>query len=212
MTTAWQQKFVAWRRPVSLPPWLTPDYAQDKSIQMAIEDSYQANISTRLSTNISWAMSSGYSVAITQAYKLIQAAHHLQTASPLQDRRLINLMVNLPPELQIDTTHEKIFLRQAGQNYLPPAIQWKPKDNYFDPMKYVGLGQGQPVLEMIDRLQETACLTGLIDVPKVEKMLLDYRAGYAESYRPGQPYRNQEANQLHDLFNFVKWHYQLRNR
>jgi asparagine synthase (glutamine-hydrolysing) len=208
----WQQKFVAWRQPVSLPSWLTSDYAQDKSMQMAIEHSYQSNISGRLSTNISWAMSSGYSVAIMQAYNLIYAAHNLQTTSPLQDRRLINLMVNLPPDLQIDVNHEKIFLRQAGQNYLPPAIQWKPKDNYFDPMKYVGLGQGQPVLEILDRLQDTDCLNGLVDISQVKKMLLDYRVGYAQSYCPGQPYRNQEANQLHDLFNFVNWHHRVTHR
>jgi asparagine synthase (glutamine-hydrolysing) len=209
---SWQQKFVAWRQPVSLPPWLTPDYAQTSSMQMAIEHSYQASISGKLSTNISWAMSSGYSAAIMQSYNLIHAAHNLQTTSPLQDRRLINLMVNLPPELQIDTTHEKIFLRQAGQNNLPPAIQWKPKDNYFDPMKYVGLGQGQPVLEILDRLRDTAFLTGLVDKSQVERMLLDYRSGYSENYHPGQPYRNKEANQMHDLFNFVNWHHRLTSR
>ncbi len=212
LMNSWQQKFVAWRQPITLPSWLSPDYAQTSPMHMAIEHSYQSHISTGLSTNLSWAMSSGYSAAVVQAYNLIHAAHNLQTTSPLQDRRLMNFVMNLPPDLQVDVNHDKIFLRQAGQKYLPEAIRWKPKDNYFDPMKYVGLGQGQPVLEILDRLQDTACLRGLIDVSQVKKMLLDYRSGYKENYCLGQPYRNQEANQLHDLFNFVNWHQRVISR
>ncbi len=212
LSADWQRRYFGWRQPATLPAWITSDYAESSQMQTVIDRSYQSNISTGLTENISWAMSSGFSVANMQSYALINASHQLQATSPLQDRRLIKFMVNLPPELQIDSTHEKIFLRQANQNYLPPQIQWRPKDNYFDPMKYAGIGQGQPALEMLAKLQHPDCLTELIDVSQVEKVLLDYRTGYAHGYRPGHPYRNNEANQLHDLFTFVNWHQRLSSQ
>ncbi len=212
LSAYWQRQYFGWRQPATLPAWITSGYAASSPMQTVIDHSYQSNIATGLAENISWAMSSGFSVANMQSYALINASHQLQATSPLQDRRLMKFVVNLPPELQIDPTHEKIFLRQASQNYLPPQIQWRPKDNYFDPMKYAGIGKGQPALEMLAKLQHTDCLTGLIDVPQVEKVLLEYRAGYAHSYCPGRPYRNATASHLHDLFTFVNWHQRMSSQ
>ncbi len=213
LSPSWQQRWVNWRQPNILPPWINPDYAQSTAAQLAIQENSAAMTAAGgLQQTISWAMASGYATAYNQAYALMQSAHGLQTTSPLQDRRVMQFAIDLPPELQTDPQHGKIFLRQASHNYLPETIRWRPKNNYFDPVKYAGIGQGQAAIELLAKLRQLPFLANIIDIPRVAEMLGSYRDGYAQDYCPGRPYRNTDANHLYELFTLVNWHDRMTNR
>ena len=117
---------------------------------------------------------------------------------------MVEFAINLPPDLQYDPVHGKIFLRRANLEYLPEQILWKPKDNYFDPMRYAGIAQGHQALELLEQLKQMPLLKNIINVSCVEEILLSYRSGYAQ--RPKGSYRNTDANQLYDLLAFVSWY------
>jgi asparagine synthase (glutamine-hydrolysing) len=202
----WQRQWFAFRQPDVWPTWIKPSYLQSIHAQMAIDQNYESMVSIGLQQNIAWAMASGYAVANTRMYALMNVFHGLQSTSPLKDRRLLDFSINLPPELHADPAHGKIFLRRANQNYLPTEILWRPKYNYFDPVKYAGIGKGQQVWDLLKILGNMPFLSEIIDVLQVEKELLDYRQGYAQSYCVGSAYRNTEAHYLYELFTFVNWH------
>ncbi len=209
LSTYWLRKWFTLRPTKSLPPWIMPHYAQSAQTQMAIDRSYKSMLGGGLQQNISWAMASGFSAASNSVYTLMNAFHRLQVTSPLQDRRLIEFVLRLPPELQFDPNHGKIFLRQVAQNHLPSEILWRPKDNYFDPMKYAGIAKGAQVLELLEKLRTITFLADIIDIAQVEKNLLKYRAGYAEGYCSGHPFRNGEANYIYELFSYVSWYHNI---
>ncbi len=205
--------FARWRRLSNpLPVWITPTYAQKLQTQAAIQQYYESSLSSDQMQLINWAIASGGSVGMNQVYRLISAAHQLQYTSPLQDRRLVEFALNLHPSLQNDPIHEKIFLRQANLTKLPKDVLWRPKDNYFDPLKYAGIGKGFQVLELLERIQNIPLLQTIIDVEQIELHLNRYRQGYSEDYCPGEPYQNNAANQLYNLFAFVNWYQRVNNR
>jgi asparagine synthase (glutamine-hydrolysing) len=199
--------FAKWHRLSNpLPDWIRSNYAQRLQTQIAIQQYYESSLSSDQMQVISWAIASGSSVGMSQVYKLIRSAHQLQYTSPLLDQRLVEFALGLHPALQNDPKHEKIFLRQANQTKLPKDVQWRPKENYFDPLKYAGLGKGQQVLKLLEQIGDFPVLQTIIDVEQLKIQLNHYRQGYAESYCPGAPYQNNAANQLYHLFAFVNWY------
>jgi asparagine synthase (glutamine-hydrolysing) len=206
LTGYWQSKWNTFRQINIFPPWITPNYAQSIHTQLVID---RLAPPTGLQQNMAWAMSSGFAVANVRAYALMNAFHNLQLTSPLQDRCLLEFAAKLPIWLQFDPAHEKIFLRRVNQNCLPEQILWRPKTNYFDPIKYVGIARGDQPLQLLEKAKNMPFLADMIDIPRTEKMLLNYRSEYEENYRPGCPYRNTEASYLFRLFSFVNWYQRL---
>jgi asparagine synthase (glutamine-hydrolysing) len=206
---AWQRQWFEFREPIILPSWITPNYAQSDAVQQAIHNNYAMMLPMGLAQSTAWAFEAATPVAVFRSHNLMRAFHRFEPASPLQDRRIIEFAARVPPELHIDPNYGKIFLRQANKNRLPDLIRWRPKNNYFDALKYAGIGKGQQVLELLSKLKQTAGLCDLIDVAAAEKALLDYRTGYAQDYCADRPYRNMDAHRLHMLFTFVNWHYNM---
>jgi asparagine synthase (glutamine-hydrolysing) len=199
--------FAKWhRRSNPLPPWITPTYAQTLQTQAATQQYYESSLSSDQMHVVNWGIDSAGSVGMSQVYKLIRSAHQLQHTSPLLDRRLVEFVLGLHPSLQNDSIHEKIFLRQANRTNFPNDVLWRPKDNYFDPLKYAGIGKGQEVLELFKQIESFPLLQTIIDVKLLEILLNRYRQGYSESYCPGEPYQNSLANQLYHLFAFINWY------
>jgi asparagine synthase (glutamine-hydrolysing) len=203
----WQTKwFARWKRKSNrLPPWITPTYAQNPQTQVALQQYFESFLSTNLMQGITWAMESAGSVGITQVYRLLGYFYQLESTSPLQDQRLIEFAINLPPSLQNDPVHEKIFLRKANQLILPEDIRWRPKQNYFDPVKYAGLVKGHQTVTLLEQLPKCLCLQEVVDVRQVETSLKSYCQGYLDSYIPGKPFRNDIASKLYNLFVFIGW-------
>jgi asparagine synthase (glutamine-hydrolysing) len=205
----YQRQWFAWRYSDTLPVYITPEYAESTYTKIAIDRNYKSINNQGLQQSISWAAASGFSVASNCAFSLMQASMNLKSTSPLQDRRLMEFAISIPPELQADPQHGKIFLRQVNQGYLPSQILWRPKNNYFDPVKYVGIGKGLECLELLEKLKEIDCLIGIVDIDRTREMLLGYRTGFAGGYCSGHSYRNDEANYLYQLFAFVNWHQRM---
>ncbi len=205
----WQRKWFTLRPQNILPTWIVPGYLQSTHTKMALDRSYQAMLVNGLQQNLAWSLTSGASVASSQVFSLMHGAGKMQATSPFQDRRLIEFAINLPPDLQYDPVHGKIFLRRASLEYLPSQILWKPKDNYFDPMRYAGIAQGSQALEILGRLKQIPFFENIIDVSCFEEILLSYRLGYAQ--RQKGSYRNTEANHLYDLLSFVNWYERVSN-
>jgi asparagine synthase (glutamine-hydrolysing) len=210
----WQKKWIArcQRRSNPFPPWVRKEYVQKPETQRALQEYWKGCLSTNLLQIINWAIASGYSVASNQVYRLMRSGHQLEFSSPLQDKRLIEFALNLHPSVQNHLVYGKIFLRQANQGKLPEELLWRPKDNYFDPLKYAGIGQGEKVLELLQQMKSLAFLEEIFDFQQVELNLQSYRRGYSENYSPGKPYLNDMANKLYQLFSFVAWYQQISHK
>lgn len=204
----WQARwFARWQRfSDPIPAWITPTYAQTPQTQLAIQQYYETSLSTNLLKSITWAIASSGSVGSSQVYKLLRNAHQLESASPLQDRRLIEFALNLHPSLQYDSDCNKIFLRQANRERLPDDVLWRPKENYFDPLKYAGIAKGHQAVKLLEQITHCPCLQEIVDIEKVESYFNSYRQGYSSSYIPGKSFCNELANQLYILFAFVTWY------
>lgn len=207
----WQAKwFARWQRKSNpLPPWITPTYAQKPQIQAAIQQYFETSLSTNLLQGITWAMAYVGSVGSKQAYQLLRSFYQLESASPLQDRRLVEFALRLHPSLQYDPDYNKIFLRQTNQETLPEDIRWRPKENYFDPLKYAGIAKGHQAVKLLEQITNCPCLQEIVDIEKVETYFNSYRQDYSSSYIPGKSFRNELANQLYILFAFVNWYQRL---
>ena len=155
-------------------------------------------------------MEFGGFVGSTQVYRLMRSAHQLESASPLQDQRLVEFAISLHPSVQNDPVHEKVFLRQVNRMNLPADVLWRPKDNYFDPLKYAGIAKGHQALELLEQVQNCPCLQEIVDVEQIKISLNSYRRGYSDSYCQGKPFRNDLANNLYSLLAFVNWHGRLK--
>ncbi|WP_019499450.1 asparagine synthetase B family protein [Pseudanabaena sp. PCC 6802] len=195
-----------------LPVWIAPAYAQTMQTRLAIQQYYESTLSSDQWRMIMWGIDSAGAVGMGQVYKLMSAAHQLQYTSPLLDRRLVEFAIALPPALQYDSMHEKIFLRQANQTKLPQDILWRSKENYFDPLKYAGLGKGHQALELLGQIRDIPLLRQIVNVEQLKIYLDRYRQGYSEAYCPGEPYQNNTANQLYYLLAFVNWYQKVSDR
>jgi asparagine synthase (glutamine-hydrolysing) len=207
----WQSQWFARLRRKSdpIPRWITPSYVKKPQTQAAIQQYFESFISKNLVQGITSPIEDGGFVAISQIYRLLRYAHQLDYASPLQDQRLVEFAINLHPSLQNDPVHEKVFLRQANRRNLPADVLWRPKTNYFDPLKYAGIAKGHQAVTLLEQVQNCPCLQEIVDVGEVKIYLNSYRNGYAESYLPGRPFQNAIANRLYILFAFVNWYQRL---
>jgi asparagine synthase (glutamine-hydrolysing) len=154
---------------------------------------------------LTWAIASSGSVGSTQVYKLLKYAHQLESASPLQDRQLIEFALSLQPSLQNDPVHEKVFLRQANLESLPTDVLWRPKENYFDPLKYAGIAKGHQAVKLLEQVKTCACLHEIVDAGQLEFSLNSYRQEYSDSYCAGLPFHNTIASQIYILLVFSGW-------
>ncbi|HAA27135.1 MAG TPA: asparagine synthase [Cyanobacteria bacterium UBA8553] len=209
----WQSKwFARWQRKSNpLPPWITSTYAQQPQTQEAIQQYFESYLFTNLVQILTRPTQSSSFVGSTQVYRLLRYAYQQEATSPLQDKRLVEFAIALHPSLQNHPVHEKIFLRQANQMNLPEDVLWRPKTNYFDPLKYVGIAQGHQALQLLEQLKNCPFLQEIVENHKVEAQLINYREKYSKNYQQGNPFCNKTANQLYILFALVNWHQKINN-
>ena len=202
-----QQWFKRWQhRSNPIPPWMNREYENCDRTQLAIQQYYQSSLSNSLEHSIALKRESGYCVGALGVYKLMKNFHGLEATSPMQDRRLLEFALNLHPSLQYDTRYNKIFLRQAGIQTLPKDILWRPKVNWFDPLKYIGLAKGQQPLNLLDNIKQIPIFAELIDLSKLESYLHDYRKNYLTDYQPQRSYCQMISNQFFKLIYYVNWY------
>jgi asparagine synthase (glutamine-hydrolysing) len=204
----WQAKWSArWRRKSDpIPPWMTPTYVQKSQTQAAIQQYFERFIPKNLVQGITFLMEDVALVAPLQAYRLLRYAHQLESASPLQDQRLVEFAISLHPSLQNDPVHEKVFLRQANRLTLPEDVLWRPKENYFDPLKYAGLGKGHQALKLLEQAQACRGLQKIIDIGEFGNYLNNYRRQYFNGYNQFQYLKNDLVTSIYMVLEFINWY------
>jgi len=196
----------------SIPPWITSSYRSTESVQLALYQSQQSSLCDTQEDGIRLPIEAAGMVGSTQVYRHLHAFHQLEHVSPMQDHRLLEFALSIPPDLQSDREHDKIFLRQANATTLPSDVLWRPKDNYFDPMKYAGIGKGLPTVAFLQKAQQNPYLNTLIDFDQLTTALTQYRQGYEADYVSGKPFQNSIANQIYTLLTFCNWYEKVMKR
>ena len=200
----WQSKWIARVQQKSqlIPPWITPVYARKLHTQEALQRYFEVTmLSSSFVEDLMVVRESSGFVGTTQLYRLLTYAYQMESVSPLVDKRLFEFVLHLPPVLQTDRVHEKIFLRQVNQSYLPEEVLWRPKENYFDPLSDTALAKGHRAVELLRQIPNCPCLQEIIDTKQVET--------YLNKYRQGQSPTNN--NELLALLTFVDWYQRVDN-
>lgn len=205
---SWQSYWFARRRRKRnpLPPWMAPIYDQKPQTQVAIQQYSESFLPKNLVQDITCLMEYVALVAPFQAYRLLRYAHQLESTSPLQDRRFVEFAISLHPSLQNDPVHEKVFLRQANRLTLPEDVLWRPKDNYFDPLKYAGLGKGHQVLKLLEQAQNSHLLQEIVDLKLFGTYLQKYRQFCFDDSWQKQDFEINLTHKFYILLEFANWH------
>lgn len=202
----WQSKWFNRMQQKSnpVPPWITPAYTQKSQHQEALQQYFEVTMLPRSLAADFWFIqeSSGF-VGAAQVFRLLRYAYRLEPVFPLLDQRLIEFVLNLPPSLQTDLTHEKIFLRRVNQSYFPEDVLWRPKENYFDPLRWAGLTKGHQAVEILEQIPNCPDLQDIIDALQVKT--------YLNSYRQGQALSNNLTSKLYALLAFINWYQRVKN-
>lgn len=214
LSTTWQDKFFTrWQHYASpLPEWMRTAYAQQPQTQLALRQRFLRTLPSSLAEDLNFVTSSAGFVAINQVYKLIYAAYGLESTSPLGDQRLIKFALSLPPRIQDDSLHDKIFLRQVNQSHLPEDILWRPKDNYFDHINYMGIAKGKRAVELLEESKSIPWLQDIIDLNQVEFLFNQYRQSFNSEYCSKNRYKHRIANHLYVLFSLVNWQQNIKRK
>jgi asparagine synthase (glutamine-hydrolysing) len=194
------------RRTDPFPDWIKSDYRKTEAVQLALHQSQQSGLCDTQADGICLPIQAAGMVGSTQVYRHLNAFHQLEHVSPMQDHRLLEFALSIPPDLQSDAEHDKIFLRQANSTTLPSDVLWRPKDNYFDPMKYAGVGKGLPAMAILKQAQDNPYLQKIIDFEQLTSALTQYRQEYGTDYVSGKSFQNSLANQLYILLTFCNWY------
>lgn len=188
-----------------LPDWINPDYLQSEAIQTALEQYAQVTLQDSQVETFRYSIERGGAVGATQAVKLIRSSYQLAGTSPMQDQRLLEFAAQIHPALQSSREHGKLFLRQVDRGHLPEDVRLRPKENYFDPLKYAGIGEGQDVLDLLESMRFSSFMNDRINFKKVESTLIEYRAEYASRYSSWTPISNKVSNRMLSLFSLHRW-------
>ncbi len=195
-----------------LPPWMTPSYAQKPQTQVAIQQYSESFLPKSLVQNITCLMEDVAFVAPSQVYRLLRYGHQLESTSPLQDRRLVEFVISLHPSLQNNPVHGKVFLRQANQLTLPEDVLWRPKHNYFDPLKEAGIGKGHQALKILEKAKQSHWLQEIIDLREFETYLKKYRQYYSGKSCNEQEFNIFLINRIYSLLGFLEWHERIQKQ
>jgi asparagine synthase (glutamine-hydrolysing) len=200
------------RRSHTIPNWLQSDYLQQAPMQTAIAQHFERALVSYQMGVVNWCLESGAQAGINQVCRPLNAKFHLEYTSPLQDQRLLEFALSLPPLMQSHPTQTKVFLREANRETLPEEVRLRPKSNYFDPIKYAGLALGNSALERLEQLKQCTELQSAIDFEQVDASLSLYRQAYQAQYSPGHPFQNSLANQLYSVLTFGDWYQRIQKK
>ena len=211
----WQIRWVSWRLPpnkYNLPLWLQADYAQSFSVELAVRQRFQSSLVNSRVSAIANSLETTGCVGMNELYKLLAANYQIEAVAPMGDRRMIEFANSVHPSLQINDDLEKIFLRRVNRQILPDEVRLRPKENYFDPLKYAGLGASERPLAIVDRAKDNPYLSNLLDFLELSTRLDRYRQTYREKYAPWQDVDNNTTNQLLNSLTFCDWLLQVENQ
>jgi asparagine synthase (glutamine-hydrolysing) len=135
---------------------------------------------------------------LTKVDRMSMAAS-LETRVPLLDYRLVELAVNLPPEMKIGKGQTKHILRRAMADRLPAEVLNKPKQGFSIPLKNWLRGPLKPM--MVDLLsQQSIFKQGLFNPKCVDQWVNEHLEGQVN-----------HSHRLWALMVFALWENQVRD-
>jgi asparagine synthase (glutamine-hydrolysing) len=102
--------------------WLLGVFQQARQRDQLAQQQY-VDIKTYLADNI-----------LAKVDRMSMAAS-IEARVPLLDHRLVEFVLNLPPQLKLHRGQTKVILRQTMRDRLPPAVLDKPKQGFSIPIK-----------------------------------------------------------------------------
>jgi asparagine synthase (glutamine-hydrolysing) len=207
--TPWIDRWLHYAQPLA--SWFKPAYVQSPPMQQALRQFAFSFLDNTLNRTLLVPITLGGFVGGTQASQMVANAYQLDYVAPFADQRLVEFAFTIPPILQSDATHEKIFLRRANQGKLPDDVQWRPKENYFDPLKYAAIGEGEEAVALLEAAKNCQYVQERVDFVQVESRFWDYRKRYANDYQPGTYFDSTTSNNLATLISFYIWYEKLQN-
>ncbi len=104
-------------------------------------------------------------------------AHGRETRLPFLDYRLVNLLVQAPPEMKLAHGWTKYILRRALAPLVPPEIIWrKDKQGFLNPERTWLANELRPRLTELFRSDLLSYQAGLLDRTQVNALYADYCA------------------------------------
>ncbi|WP_287128514.1 asparagine synthase-related protein [Candidatus Cyanaurora vandensis] len=196
---SWQWRWILFKRsqPDPLPPWFYPSYVAQPLVQASYRQSLENSRSQDFQTGLTWGLNQ------PPQQDILYAAHGLEPLSPFADERLIRFILAIPPQIQIDPQHRKIFLRQATAGYLPEEVRWRPKVNYFDPLRRSGL-LSECARELCQQVRDCPPLAEIVDQPRLAQALQElHTQGGLEAHI---------ENSLFLLLDWTNWYLNVKAR
>lgn len=203
----WQSHWVASRlqQTAFTPEWVKPAYAQQQPTQIARQQTVMKSVGFDRVKALTQEIEDASFVGVMQTHRLLRSVYQLEYSSPLRDQRIVEFANGLPHSLQLDPSYQKIFLRQANQATLPDQVRLRPKVNYFDPLKYAGLGKGNQALEFLEQAKHNSYLQEVFDLKQLGTALLSYRQTYLQNHSSDEPFNDEVANRLCSALNLSNW-------
>jgi asparagine synthase (glutamine-hydrolysing) len=206
---SWQAKWInAKMSPAeaNLPAWLSSPYRRSPDISLAYQQSIQSGLASQTRQSaLDNIIQGAIAVGAQNLYRLLASSYQVESVSPMRDRRLIEFANGLHPSLQTDPTYYKIFLRQANRGRLPETVRLRPKNNYFDPLKYLGLGKSEQPLSILEHASHDPLLQELLDLEELKSQVDDYRVKFQEFYVMGEGFYDEWGNHLLAVLTFMQW-------
>jgi asparagine synthase (glutamine-hydrolysing) len=194
------------RLPSALPPWLRSDYAHSEQVQTVRQSLLQIQGLDRQLDILEYPFQNGQGVGLSQMCQMLAAHYGVLLTSPFYDQRVMEFSMTIPPPLQNEPQNGKPLLRQANRSTLPDMVRLRPKDNYFDPVKYAGLGEGKQGGDILEQFKKCVLLHDRIDPVCLEQSFHYYQSAYHQKNGAWQVVENTLANQLFTVLTFARWH------
>jgi asparagine synthase (glutamine-hydrolysing) len=138
----------------------------------------------------------------------VAMAHSVEGRYPFLDHHVVEFAARLPPRFKLGALREKLVLRTAFANQLPPAIAQRVKQPYRSPDSASFVSAGQP-LRYVEELLSPAAVTraGYFNAQAVELLLAKGRAGKIVGFADNMAFVSILSTMLlHEMYiNGVSW-------
>jgi asparagine synthase (glutamine-hydrolysing) len=114
--------------------------------------------------------------ALLQVEDRVSMANSIESRVPILDRRIVELVISMPPAMKFQGAEQKYFFKKAVKDILPKKI-YERKDKMGFPVPLHHWAKGKAKTFFRDVLLSKSCRErGLFSMPEVEKLIEDENA------------------------------------
>ncbi len=141
--------------------------------------------------------------AVAMGGSIGAAAHGLEFTQPFHDKRVIELALAIPEDLQFRGGRPRYLAREALKDLLPPEFQSRGAENSDLSPDFMAMARGiEPqLLADIDRLEQSATLSRYFDFAKMRRMLIQPDTRSAARFET----RTRQAMLAYLYARYIEW-------